>query len=117
MNARLHAQAQANERIPYAQKVDPAYFANPDREIAFIESEGKRLAEVMQARLLFGAPDEYQVAQAFASSSNAAFYRVMQLAAQGKAGELLAEVKKLADEAIDQRADLLATQEWQKIDL
>jgi hypothetical protein len=41
----------------------------------------------------------------------------MQLAAQGKAGELLAEVKKLADEAIDQRADLLATQEWQKIDL
>jgi hypothetical protein len=117
VNARLHAQAQANERSPYAQKVEPAYFANPDREIAFIESEGKRLAEAMQARLERGAPDEYGVASVFASSSNAAFYRLMQLAEVGNADALLVEVKKLSAEAIDQQAEHLATLEWQKIDL
>jgi hypothetical protein len=117
MNARLHAQAQANERSQYALRQDPACFANPEREIAFIESEGKRLAEVMHARLLRGSSDEYHVAQTFASSSNAAFYRLMQLAIQNKPDELIQAVKKLTDEAIDQQADHLATQEWQKIDL
>jgi hypothetical protein len=35
MNARLHAQAQANERSPYAQKVDPAYFGREDEPLPF----------------------------------------------------------------------------------
>jgi hypothetical protein len=37
MNAalRLHAQAQANERSPYAQKVDPAYWTRDDQPLPF----------------------------------------------------------------------------------
>jgi hypothetical protein len=112
----LHKQAQSNERAPYANRVEPGYLAaDPERMDAFIASEAKRLAGKMHARLERNAPDEYEVAQAFASSSNAAFYRLMQLAEVGNADAVLVAVKKMANEAIDERADLLATQEWQKL--
>jgi hypothetical protein len=114
----LRLQAAANERSPLAHKVDPAYFApDPERMDAFIAAESKIQAEKMHARLVRNAPDEYQVAQVFASSSNAALYRLMQLAAVNNADALLVAVKKLTDEAIDQQAEHLATQEWQRIDI
>lgn len=114
MNARL---ALSHALNTHPEREHPDYWRDTEREVAFIEAESRSLADKMHARLMRGAPDQYEVADQFASSAGVAFYRLMQLAEQGNADALLAAVKKLANEAIDLRAEQLATQAWQKIDV